>query len=217
MGGGRKWFLPNAGNSTSPQPANGSQRRDGSDYVLPPDIVSGWKASPGKLDSGRDLIGDFIGAGYAYAPDRETMLKLGAPDKLLGLFSYSNMNVAFDKIAGRRKTSTVVDDYGFPDQPMLDEMAGTALKVLDKDNRNGFFLLIEGASIDKQSHLMDTDRWILETVEFDRAVQVAKDYAASHPDTLVIVTADHIVPVGVIAPDHVVTPAPLVDYLIANG
>lgn len=33
----------------------------------------------------------------------------------------------------------------------------------------------------------------------------------------VIVTVDHIVPVGVIAPDHVVTPAPLVDYLIANG
>ena len=33
----------------------------------------------------------------------------------------------------------------------------------------------------------------------------------------VIVTADHIVPVGVIAPDHVMTPAPLVDYLIVNG
>ena len=33
----------------------------------------------------------------------------------------------------------------------------------------------------------------------------------------VIVTADHIVPVGVIAPDHVVTPAALVDYLVANG
>jgi len=32
----------------------------------------------------------------------------------------------------------------------------------------------------------------------------------------VLVTADHIVPVGVIAPDHVVTPAPLVDYLVAN-
>jgi acetate CoA/acetoacetate CoA-transferase alpha subunit len=32
----------------------------------------------------------------------------------------------------------------------------------------------------------------------------------------VIVTAEHIVPVGVIAPDHVMTPAPLVDYLIAN-
>jgi acetate CoA/acetoacetate CoA-transferase alpha subunit len=33
----------------------------------------------------------------------------------------------------------------------------------------------------------------------------------------VIVTAEHIVPVGVIAPDHVVTPGPLVDYLVSNG
>jgi acetate CoA/acetoacetate CoA-transferase alpha subunit len=33
----------------------------------------------------------------------------------------------------------------------------------------------------------------------------------------VIVTAENIVPVGVIAPDHVMTPAPVVDYLIANG
>ena len=32
----------------------------------------------------------------------------------------------------------------------------------------------------------------------------------------VIVTAEHIVPVGVIAPDHVVTPAPVVDYLVAK-
>ena len=33
----------------------------------------------------------------------------------------------------------------------------------------------------------------------------------------VIVTAEHIVPVGVIAPDHVVTPGPLADYLVSNG
>ena len=33
----------------------------------------------------------------------------------------------------------------------------------------------------------------------------------------VIVTAENIVPVGVIAPDHVVTPGPLVDYLVSNG
>jgi acetate CoA/acetoacetate CoA-transferase alpha subunit len=32
----------------------------------------------------------------------------------------------------------------------------------------------------------------------------------------VIADAEHIVPVGVIAPDHVVTPAPLVDYIVAN-
>jgi acetate CoA/acetoacetate CoA-transferase alpha subunit len=32
----------------------------------------------------------------------------------------------------------------------------------------------------------------------------------------VIVTAEHIVPVGVIAPDHVMTPAPVVDYLVTH-
>jgi acetate CoA/acetoacetate CoA-transferase alpha subunit len=33
----------------------------------------------------------------------------------------------------------------------------------------------------------------------------------------VIVDADNVVPVGVIAPDHVVTPAPIVDYLVARS
>jgi acetate CoA/acetoacetate CoA-transferase alpha subunit len=33
----------------------------------------------------------------------------------------------------------------------------------------------------------------------------------------VIVSADHVVPVGVISPDHVVTPAPVVDYLVTNS
>jgi alkaline phosphatase len=201
MGGGRKWFLPNAlsptgtcqqADSTKPNYCgNGSQRVSGGDYVLPSDIVAGWGAAPGAKDPARDLIADFQKAGFAYAPDHAT-LQTVAPDadKLLGLFAFSNMNVSLDKIGKRRGTSTVVDDYGFPDQPMLDEMAKAALEVLSK-NPKGFVAMIEGASIDKQAHLMDTDRWVLETIEFDRAVQVAKDFAAEHPDTLVIVTADH--------------------------
>jgi alkaline phosphatase len=190
MGGGRKWFLPNASNSTNPQPTNGSQRRTSTDYVLPSDIANAWGASKGALDSGRDLIADFQTAGFSYAPDKTALDRLGVPDKLLGLFSFSNMNVAFDKIQGRRGTSSVVADYGFPDQPMLDEMTETALKVLSKNPR-GFVAMIEAASIDKQAHLMDSDRWIEETVEFDRAIQVAKDFAQKNPGTLVIVTADH--------------------------
>lgn len=184
MGGGRKWFLP-AGTP-------GSQRSNSSDYVLPADIVAGWGAAPGALDPGRDLISDFQAQGFSYAPDNTTLQSLSAsrPDKLLGLFSYSNMNVSLDKIGKRRGTSTVVDAYGFPDQPMLDEMTRSALQVLSK-NRNGFVAMIEGASIDKQAHNMDSERWILETIEFDRAVQVAKDFAEQNPDTLVIVTADH--------------------------
>ena len=33
----------------------------------------------------------------------------------------------------------------------------------------------------------------------------------------VVVQAENIVPVGVVAPDHVMTPAPVVDYLVAKG
>lgn len=51
--------------------------------------------------------------------------------------------------------------------------------------------MVEGASIDKQAHYMDTERWILDTIEFDRAVKVAQDFALKSKDTLVIVTADH--------------------------
>jgi alkaline phosphatase len=51
--------------------------------------------------------------------------------------------------------------------------------------------MVEGASIDKQAHLMDTDRWIMEVLEFDRAIGHAKAFAAAVQDTLVIVTADH--------------------------
>jgi alkaline phosphatase len=116
--------------------------------------------------------------------------------KLLGLFNLSNMNVAKDKIDKRRGTippppyTVVVDDYGFPDQPMLDEMAAKALQVVDK-NPNGFVLMIEGGSIDKQAHLMDSERWILDAIEFDRAIEVCRQYALANDDTLVIVTADH--------------------------
>ena len=35
--------------------------------------------------------------------------------------------------------------------------------------------------------------------------------------TTVIVCAEHIVPIGMISPDHVMTPAPLVDYLVAGA
>ncbi len=190
MGGGRKWFLPNPSNSVSPQAANGSQRRNANDYTLTSDITSGWGAAPGALDPARDLISDFQTAGFTYVADNTALQSAGTPDKLLGLFSYSNMNVAFDKINGRRGTTSIVNDYGFPDQPMLDEMTTKAIGVLAK-NPTGFVLMVEGASIDKQAHNMDSDRWIEEVIEFDRAVQVAKDYATANPDTLVIVTADH--------------------------
>ena len=209
MGGGRKWFLPNAtsfNNGSGGATFNGSARSAGSDYTLPADIQVGWNAAPGAIDTTRNLIADFQGSGWTYAPDNSTLASVGTPGKLLGLFSLSNMNIAKDKIDGRRNnfpttsaTTTVVQDYGFPDQPLLEEMTTKALQVLDANSPNGFVLMSEAASIDKQAHNMDSTRWIVDTIEFDKAVQVAKDYVDGkgdfagrpHPDTLVIVTADH--------------------------
>ena len=195
MGGGRKWFLPAS--------VPGSARSNGNDYAFSStdshtaDILKRWGASPGQLDKDRDLISDFQRAGFQYASDLSSLnaLDLKKTDKLLGLFSYSNMNVALDKIDGRRNISKgingrVVDDFGFPDQPMLEEMTSKALNVLQK-NRKGFVLMVEGASIDKQAHNMDTERWILDTIEFDRAIKVAQDFAEKDGQTLVIITADH--------------------------
>jgi alkaline phosphatase len=143
------------------------------------------------LDAGRDLIADFQTAGFAYAPDWTTLRNIPpGTDRLLGLFSYSNMNVAKEKIDKRRTGAGIVDDYGFPDQPMLDEMTEKALQVLSKNHR-GFVLMVEGASIDKQAHNMDTERWILDTIEFDRAIAVCKRFAEQSRNTLVVVTADH--------------------------
>jgi len=65
-----------------------------------------------------------------------------------------------------------------------------ALQQLAK-NRDGFFLMVEGASIDKMSHKMDWDRSLYATIEFDQAIGLALDFAKQHPDTLIIVTADH--------------------------
>jgi len=183
LGGGRKWFLPST--------TAGSARANGTDYVLPAELAKGWGIDTGKLDPTRDLITDFQNTGFTYAAtSAQLTAKASSATKLLGLFALSNMNVALDKIDGRRGATTIVADYGFPDQPMLDEMTDAALTVLAK-NTNGFVLMVEGASIDKQAHNMDSDRWILETLEFDRAIAKAKAFAAANPDTLVIISADH--------------------------
>jgi len=183
LGGGRKWFLP----STTP----GSSRVAASDYVLPAELAAGWDVPRGALDPSRDLIAEFQAKGFRYAANSTQLAAIPAgTDRLLGLFTLSNMNVALDKINGRRGNATVVNDYGFPDQPMLDEMTDKALQVLSR-NPAGFVLMIEGASIDKQAHNMDTERWILETIEFDRAVERCRRFALANPDTLVVITADH--------------------------
>ncbi|MFC6344175.1 alkaline phosphatase, partial [Nocardioides hankookensis] len=74
-------------------------------------------------------------------------------------------------------------------QPTLAEMTDKAIKLLA--NPNGFFLQVEGASIDKQDHAADACGQIGEVVDLDEAVQVAMAYAKKVGNTSVFVTADH--------------------------
>lgn len=59
------------------------------------------------------------------------------------------------------------------------------------EDENGFFLMLEGSDIDTYSHSGNMDKMLIEMLDFDDAVGIAMDYVKSHPDTLLIVTADH--------------------------
>lgn len=74
--------------------------------------------------------------------------------------------------------------------PTLATMTKKSIELLGH-NENGFFLQVEGASIDKQDHAANPCGQIGETVDLDEAAQVALDFARQSKDTLVIVTADH--------------------------
>ena len=72
----------------------------------------------------------------------------------------------------------------------LPEATSIALNRL-AENKNGFFIMIEGSQIDWGGHANNLDYIKTEMVDFDKAVGVAFDFADKNPGTLVIVTADH--------------------------
>ena len=74
---------------------------------------------------------------------------------------------------------------------LVGSLGQAALEILDRDNDNGFFLMVEGSWIDRMSHEVDGPGTIAEVIDFDAAVATALAYARDRDDTLVIVTADH--------------------------
>jgi alkaline phosphatase len=159
-----------------------------------PDVILGGgsrqflpKSVPGsKRTDDRNLIEDFKQQGYPIATTKSELKQVGTPDKLLGLFQLDNMDVYVD----REVTKNPAVLGNFTDQPTLMDMTKTAIDVLSK-NKNGFFLMVEGACIDKQLHTMDWQRATYDTIEMDKAVGIAKEFAKKNEDTLVIVVADH--------------------------
>lgn len=76
------------------------------------------------------------------------------------------------------------------DTPTLEQMAVRAVDVLD-DTEEGFFLMIEGAHIDKHSHDNNAEDMAEALIEFDKTVEAMLEYAKEDGETLVVVTADH--------------------------
>ncbi len=160
-----------------------------------PDVILGGgsayflgKETPGsKRKDDKDYIKLYKEAGYTLATDKTELQTATGTNtgKILGLFHTGNMDVTLDREFLKKGTVEK-----FPNQPGLVEMTKVALGELSK-NEEGFFLMVEGASIDKMSHPLDWDRALVETIELDQAVGVAREFAKSHPDTLIVVTGDH--------------------------
>ena len=150
-------------------------------------------------------------AGYQLALDLEQLNSI-EQGKLLGLFSSSTMPVIWrgeDDRAAEQSEMTwpglihwalgeaidpepmrCEDNPEFAGQPTLQQMTEKALSILDSDDGD-FFLMVESASIDKQAHYRKTCGSIGELQQLNDALDSAMNYAQKHPDTLILVTADH--------------------------
>jgi len=74
--------------------------------------------------------------------------------------------------------------------PTLSQMTEKAIDLLD-DGENGFFLMVEGAHIDKHSHNNESENMTEAMAEFDKSIKIALEFAKKDGNTLVVVTADH--------------------------
>jgi len=153
----------------------------GSAYFLP-------QTQPGsKRKDDVDHITLYKEAGYTLATSKSELETAAGTNtgKLLGLFHTGNMDTTLDREFLKKGT---VDK--FPEQPGLVQMTQTALDVLSR-NDEGFVLIVEAANVDKMSHPLDWDRAVVDTIEFDKAIGLAREFAAKNPDTLIVATGDH--------------------------
>ncbi|MCQ2463393.1 MAG: alkaline phosphatase [Clostridia bacterium] len=112
--------------------------------------------------------------GFTFVTTTTEMNALEAGERSFGQFSYSDFGNA------------VINDT----TPSIEQMTMKAIELLSADE-DGFFLMVEGAHIDKKSHSNLKDDMAKQLYEFDKAVGSAYDYAKADGDTLIVITADH--------------------------
>ena len=115
----------------------------------------------------------------------------------------SGYNVYLDDIQGFRSCSTtpvwaLFGESSMPywlesDQqkvPSIAEMTQKAIDLLSQD-KDGFFLMVEGSKVDWAAHDNDAKNAIIEFLEFDKACGVALDFAKKNGETVVVILPDH--------------------------
>ncbi len=112
--------------------------------------------------------------GYTYISTETEMDALTAGSQSFAQFSFDDLKYCTNK----------------KDTPSIREMTEKAIEILSADE-DGFFLMVEGACIDKFSHDNNFEGATMCTEEFDKAVAAALEFAAEDGETLVVVTADH--------------------------
>jgi alkaline phosphatase len=153
----------------------------GSAYFLPQSVAGS------KRKDDTDHIEGFKEAGYTLATTKGELEAAAGSNtgKVLGLFHTGNMDTTLDREFLKKGTVEK-----FPEQPGLVDMTKAAIDQLSK-NAEGFVLIVEAANVDKMSHPLDWDRAVVDTIEFDKAIGVAREFAEKNPDTLIVVTGDH--------------------------
>jgi alkaline phosphatase len=145
--------------------------------------------------AGKSVVEEAQSLGYRYVTDADGLSTVGSGKPVLGLFNTGNMSLEWTGPAasvGKGNAATACTEGQRPsNEPSLAAMTRRAIDLLENKNSKGFFLQVEGASIDKQDHATNACGQIGETIAFDRAIGVALDYQEDHPETLVVVTADH--------------------------
>ena len=91
------------------------------------------------------------------------------------------------------KLLVLADENHLPSYPQRGNFLpdATSLALKNLENKNGFFLMIEGSQIDFACHNNDSTYLVNEMMDFNNTINIVLDYARENPNTLVIVTADH--------------------------
>ncbi len=144
------------------------------------------------LDFFKTDIDVFIGGGYKHFTERKDGRNLVNELKQRGYRVERDMevikNVKEGKLAG---LTADVHNEGMPGRGnMLPDATKTALNILGK-SKKGFFIMIEGSQIDWGGHSQSTVQVVDETLDFDKAVGEALEFAAKDKRTLIVITADH--------------------------